>query len=83
MDLGIGDIFNCRVAGNVRNADILGSMEFACKLAGAKVVLVNDNSTGNDKNSQFDHRRGVWANKPPNPSCLTRPFGDARFLLMC
>ncbi len=40
MDLGIGDIFNCRVAGNVSNADILGSMEFACKLAGAKVVLV-------------------------------------------
>lgn len=40
MDLGIGDIFNCRVAGNVRNADILGSMEFACKLAGANVVLV-------------------------------------------
>lgn len=40
MDLGIGYIFNCRVAGNVRNVDILGSMEFACKLAGAKVVLV-------------------------------------------
>jgi len=40
MDLGIGDIFNCRVAGNVENGDILGSMEFACKLAGAKVVLV-------------------------------------------
>jgi carbonic anhydrase len=40
MDLGIGDIFNSRVAGNVENADILGSMEFACKLAGAKVVLV-------------------------------------------
>jgi len=40
MDLGIGDIFNCRVAGNVGNADILGSMEFACKVAGAKVVLV-------------------------------------------
>lgn len=40
MDLGIGDIFNCRVAGNVENADILGSLEFACKLAGAKVILV-------------------------------------------
>jgi carbonic anhydrase len=40
MDLGIGDVFNCRVAGNVASADILGSMEFACKLAGAKVVLV-------------------------------------------
>lgn len=40
MDLGIGDIFNCRVAGNVQNADILGSLEYGCKLAGAKVVLV-------------------------------------------
>src|SRR5205809_4026066 len=40
MDLGLGDIFNCRVAGNVDNPDILGSMEFACKLSGAKVVLV-------------------------------------------
>ena len=40
MDLGLGDIFNCRVAGNIANTDILGSMEFACKLAGAKVVLV-------------------------------------------
>src|SRR5260370_30505554 len=40
MDLGIGDVFNSRVAGNVSNDDILGSMEFACKVAGAKVVLV-------------------------------------------
>jgi carbonic anhydrase len=40
MDLGIGDTFNARVAGNVANEDILGSMEFACKVAGAKVVLV-------------------------------------------
>ena len=40
MDLGLGDIFNCRVAGNVANPDILGSMEFACKVTGSKVVLV-------------------------------------------
>jgi carbonic anhydrase len=40
MDLGIGDVFNARVAGNVANDDILGSMEFACQVAGAKVVLV-------------------------------------------
>ncbi|HKA38820.1 MAG TPA: carbonic anhydrase family protein [Burkholderiales bacterium] len=40
MDLGIGDVFNARVAGNVANDDILGSMEFACEVAGAKVVLV-------------------------------------------
>jgi carbonic anhydrase len=40
MDLGIGDCFNARVAGNVSNDDILGSLEFACKVTGAKVVLV-------------------------------------------
>ena len=40
MDLGIGDCFNARVAGNIANDDILGSMEFACKVSGAKVVLV-------------------------------------------
>jgi carbonic anhydrase len=40
MDLRIGDIFNNRVAGNIANSDILGSMEFACKLSGAKVILV-------------------------------------------
>jgi carbonic anhydrase len=40
MDLRIGDTFNSRVAGNIENADILGSMEFACKIEGAKVVLV-------------------------------------------
>lgn len=40
MDLRIGDVFNNRVAGNIENGDILGGMEFACKLMGAKVVLV-------------------------------------------
>src|SRR5215510_4516204 len=40
MDLGIGDVFNARVAGNIANEDILGSMEFACQVAGAKVILV-------------------------------------------
>jgi len=37
---GIGDIFNIRVAGNVLNDDVIGSMEFACKLAGAKLIVV-------------------------------------------
>jgi carbonic anhydrase len=40
MDLSIGDVFDSRVAGNVESPDVLGSMEFSCKLAGAKVVLV-------------------------------------------
>jgi carbonic anhydrase len=40
FDQGIGDIFNARIAGNVLNEDILGSMEFACQVAGAKLVAV-------------------------------------------
>jgi len=40
FDRGIGDLFVARVAGNFVNPDILGSMEFACKVAGAKIVVV-------------------------------------------
>jgi carbonic anhydrase len=40
FDCGIGDLFVARVAGNFVNVDILGSMEFACKVVGAKVVFV-------------------------------------------
>ena len=40
FDQGIGDIFSVRVAGNIVNKDILGSMEFACKVAGSKIVVV-------------------------------------------
>lgn len=40
FDRGIGDIFVARVAGNFVNEDILGSMEFACKVSGSKLVLV-------------------------------------------
>ena len=40
FDQGLGDIFSARIAGNVLNDDILGSMEFACKVAGAKAIVV-------------------------------------------
>jgi len=40
FDVGIGDTFNARIAGNVVNDDLLGSMEFACAVAGAKLVLL-------------------------------------------
>lgn len=40
FDQGLGDIFSVRIAGNFVNEDILGSMEFACKLAGTKLLLV-------------------------------------------
>lgn len=40
LDAGIGETFNSRVAGNISNTDMLGSMEFACAVAGAKLILV-------------------------------------------
>ncbi len=40
FDQGIGDIFSIRIAGNIINTDILGSMEYACKVAGSKIILV-------------------------------------------
>lgn len=40
FDQGLGDIFSIRIAGNVVNDDILGSMEFACKVAGSKLIVV-------------------------------------------
>ena len=55
MDLGIGDIFNARVAGNIANDDVLGSLEFACKLAGAKVVLVMGHTACGAIKGAIDH----------------------------
>ena len=40
FDQGLGDIFSVRIAGNVVNEDILGSMEYGCKIAGAKIIVV-------------------------------------------
>jgi len=40
FDQGLGDIFSIRIAGNIVNEDIIGSMEFGCKVAGSKIILV-------------------------------------------
>lgn len=40
FDQGLGDVFSCRIAGNILNEDILGSMEFSCRVAGSKVIVV-------------------------------------------
>jgi carbonic anhydrase len=78
MDLGIGDIFNCRVAGNVENQDILGSMEFACKLAGAKVVLVMGHTAcgaikGAIDNAELGNLTGLLAKIKPAVQATTYP----------
>ncbi|MEK9741204.1 MAG: carbonic anhydrase, partial [Flavobacteriaceae bacterium] len=54
---GIGDIFSIRIAGNFVNEDILGSMEFACKLAGAKLVLVLGHTACGAIKGACDHAR--------------------------
>ena len=40
FDQGLGDVFSIRIAGNILNEDILGSMEFGCKVAGAKIIVI-------------------------------------------
>jgi carbonic anhydrase len=40
FDQGLGDVFSVRIAGNIVNEDILGSMEFGCKVAGSKIIVV-------------------------------------------
>ena len=55
FDQGLGDVFSCRIAGNILNEDILGSMEFACKVAGSKVVVVLGHSRCGAIKGACDH----------------------------
>ena len=57
FDQGIGDIFSARVAGNFVNEDILGSMEFACKLAGTKIIVVLGHTACGAVKGACDHAR--------------------------
>jgi len=55
FDQGIGDIFNARIAGNFVNKDILGSLEFACKLAGSKLIIVLGHTSCGAVKGACDH----------------------------
>lgn len=55
FDQGIGDIFSIRVAGNIINEDILGSIEFACKAAGAKLIVILGHSSCGAVKGACDH----------------------------
>lgn len=57
FDQGLGDIFSIRIAGNFVNEDILGSMEFACKLAGTKLVVVLGHTSCGAVKGACDHAR--------------------------
>ena len=55
FDQGLGDIFSVRIAGNIINEDILGSMEFGCKILGAKIIVVLGHSTCGAIKGACDH----------------------------
>ncbi len=57
FDQGIGDVFNARVAGNFVNEDILGSLEFACKLAGSKVIVIMGHTSCGAVKGACDHAK--------------------------
>ena len=78
FDQGLGDIFSVRIAGNFVNSDILGSMEFACKLAGTKLIVVlGHTSCGAVKGACDDARlgnlTGVLAKIKPAVKAITEP----------
>ena len=57
FDQGLGDIFSVRIAGNFVNEDILGSMEFACKLAGTKLIVVLGHTSCGAIKGACDHAK--------------------------
>jgi len=76
LDLGLGDIFNTRLAGNIVNDDVLGGMEFSCKLMGAKVVLVMGHTScgaikGAIDNAELGNLTGLLAKIKPAVQATT------------
>ena len=55
FDQGLGDVFSIRIAGNVVNTDIVGSLEFACKVAGSKLIVVLGHSSCGAIKGACDH----------------------------
>ncbi len=55
FDQGLGDVFSIRIAGNIVNTDILGSMEFACKVSGSKLIVVLGHSKCGAVKGACDH----------------------------
>lgn len=78
FDQGIGDVFSARIAGNFVNTDILGSMEFACKLAGTKLILVLGHTACGAVKGACDHAElgnltAMLENLSPAVNAITEP----------
>ena len=82
FDQGIGDIFSVRIAGNFVNTDILGSMEFASKLAGTKLILVLGHTACGAVKGACDHAElgnltAMLGNITPAVEAITEPADAA------
>jgi len=82
FDQGLGDIFSVRIAGNFVNEDILGSMEFACKLAGTKLIVVlGHTSCGAVKGACDDAKMGnltkLISKIKPAVNAVTEPKNES------
>ena len=78
FDQGVGDIFSVRIAGNFVNPDILGSMEFACKLAGTKLIVVLGHTAcgaikGACDDAKLGNLTGMLAKIKPAVNAVTEP----------
>lgn len=78
FDQGVGDIFSARIAGNFVNEDILGSMEFACKVAGAKLIFVLGHSScgaimGAVDDAQLGNLTGMLSKLKPAVEAVPAP----------
>jgi carbonic anhydrase len=81
LDAGIGDTFSARIAGNIANDDLIGSLEFACAAAGAKLVLVMGHTAcgavkGAIDNVELGHLTGLLDKIKPSVAATT--FAGAR-----
>tara|TARA_B100000795_G_scaffold112523_1_gene83384 strand:- start:3817 stop:4443 length:627 start_codon:yes stop_codon:yes gene_type:complete len=82
FDQGIGDLFSIRIAGNFVNEDILGSMEFATKLAGTKVIVILGHTACGAVKGACDHARlgnltGLIKKIEPAVAAVTEPIDES------
>lgn len=82
FDQGLGDIFSARIAGNFVNEDILGSMEFACKLAGTKLVVVLGHTScgavkGACDNAKLGNLTNMLSKIKPAVEAVTEPKDES------
>ncbi len=82
FDQGLGDIFSVRIAGNVLNEDILGSMEFACQVAGSKLIMVLGHSKcgavkGACNHVEMGHLTGLLEKILPSVENVKNDKGDS------